>query len=201
MCHNPNIDPGNASLSISWEKATKEMMSRGYGNTARKTIQSFRENMASLYLDSKLTVPGHKIAAFMKKEEWMGVDGLNGCRQVGEGKILTARLAAITGTAIEFKLLVGLKLRVLALDMVKKTYNWFIVLYRHLDTELLHLSQMHLDTKALLVLLSKEVIILFTIIHNICKKGLEFSTSCDPLEYMVKCIWLTIEIHGAMEIR
>jgi hypothetical protein len=58
---------------------------------------------------------------------------------------------------------------------------------------------MKLDSESLLVLLSEEVIIMFSLVHNIRKKGLEFSLVCDPLEYMVRCIWLTIEIHGVME--
>ena len=40
---------------------------------------------------------------------------------------------------------------------------------------------------------------MFSLVHNIRKKGLEFSLVCDPLEYMVRCIWLTIEIYGVME--
>jgi hypothetical protein len=87
----------------------------------------------------------------------------------------------------------------LAFSMVNKTYNWYVVLHRHLDAELVRLTQMKLDSESLLVLLSEEVIIMFTLVHNIRKKGLEFSLACDPLDYMVQCIWITIEIHGAME--
>jgi hypothetical protein len=83
--------------------------------------------------------------------------------------------------------------------MVDRTYNWYVVLHRHLDAELVRLTQMKLDSESLLVLLSEEVIIMFSLVHNIRKKCLEFSLVCDPLEYMVRCIWLTIEIHGVME--
>ena len=83
--------------------------------------------------------------------------------------------------------------------MVDRTYNWYVVLHCHLDAELVRLTQMKLDLELLLVLLSEEVIIMFSLVHNIRKKGLEFSLVCDPLEYMVRCIWLTIEIHGVME--
>jgi hypothetical protein len=58
---------------------------------------------------------------------------------------------------------------------------------------------MNLDAEALLVLLSEEVIIMFTLVHNIQKKGLEFAMTVAPLDYMVRCICLTIEIHGVME--
>ena len=83
--------------------------------------------------------------------------------------------------------------------MVDRTYNWYVVLHRHLDAELIHLSQMKLDAEALLVLLSEEVIIMFTLVNNVRKRGLEFLMTVDPMYYMVRCIWLTIEIHGVME--
>jgi hypothetical protein len=83
--------------------------------------------------------------------------------------------------------------------MVDRTYNWYVVLHQHLDAELICLLQMNLDAEALLVLLSEEVIIMFTLVHNIWKKGLEFAMTVFPLDYMVRCIWLTIKIHGVME--
>ena len=197
LCHNPSVEPGSASTSLSWEKATKEMSLKGYAPTARKVVHIFNEIVAPIYSDGKEAIAGQKIAAFKTEGNWTGVDGLDGLRQRGEAKIITARGAAIT--AIESKLPIGSKLRDLALEMVAKTYNWYIVLHRHLDAELLRLTQMHLETDALLVLLSEEVIIMFTLIHNIRKKGVEFSLSSDPVEYMVQCIWLTIEIHGVMD--
>jgi len=59
--------------------------------------------------------------------------------------------------------------------MVDRTYNWYVLLHRHLDAELVRLTQMKLDSESLLVLLSKEVIIMFSLVQNIRKKGLEFS--------------------------
>jgi hypothetical protein len=40
---------------------------------------------------------------------------------------------------------------------------------------------------------------MFTLVHNVRKRGLEFSVTSDPLDFMVRCVWLTIEIHGVME--
>ena len=197
LCHNPSVEPGSASTSLSWEKATKEMSLKGYAPTAHKVVHIFNKIVAPIYLDGNEAIAGQKIAAFKTEGNWTGVDGLDGLRQRGEAKIITARGAAIT--AIESKLPIGSKLRELSLEMVAKTFNWYIVLHRHLDAELLRLTQMHLKTDALLVLLSEEVIIMFILIHNIQKKGVEFSLSGDPVEYMVQCIWLTIEIHGVMD--
>jgi hypothetical protein len=196
-CHNPNFDPGNASSLLTWDKATKDMSLKGYAPAARKTVRSFHEIVSALYTDGKEAIAGQKIAAFKSKAEWIGEDGRDGRRQRIEEKILTARIAAVS--AIESRLPVGSKLRSLAINMVDRTYNWYVVLHRHLDAELIRLLQMNLDVEALLVLLSEEVIIMFTLIHNIRKKGLEFLMTVAPLDYMVRCIWLTIEIHGAME--
>jgi hypothetical protein len=196
-CHNANVDPGNASSLLTWDKATKDMSLKGYTAAARKVIRSFHEIVSSLYTDGKEALPGQKIAAFKSTGEWTGEEGRDGRRQRIEEKLLTARVAVIA--AIESKLPDGSKLRSLAVSMVDRTYNWYVVLHRHLDAELVRLTQMKLDSESLLVLLSEEVIIMFSLVHNIRKKGLEFSLVCDPLEYMVRCIWLTIEIHGVME--
>jgi len=59
--------------------------------------------------------------------------------------------------------------------MVDRTYNWYVLLHRHFDAELVRLTQMKLDSESLLVLLSEEVIIMFSLVQNIRKKGLEFS--------------------------
>ena len=40
---------------------------------------------------------------------------------------------------------------------------------------------------------------MYTLVHNVHKRVLEFAMTCDPLDYMVRCIWLTIEINGVME--
>ena len=196
-CHNANVDPGNASSLLTWDKATKDMSLKGYTAAARKVVRSFQEIVSSLYTDGKEALPGQKIAAFKSTGEWTGEEGRDGRRQRIEEKLLTARIAVIA--AIESKLPNGSKLRLLALSMVDRTYNWYVVLHRHLDAELVRLTQMKLDSESLLVLLSEEVIIMFSLVHNIRKKGLEFSLVCDPLDYMVRCIWLTIEIHGVME--
>ena len=75
--------------------------------------------------------------------------------------MLTAKIAAVA--AIESKLPGGSKLRLLALNMVDRTYNWYVDLHRHLDAELVRLTQMKLDSEALLVLLLEEVIIMYTL--------------------------------------
>jgi hypothetical protein len=150
LCHHPNVDPGNASSLLTWDKATKDMAAKGYAPEARKAVRLFHKVVALLYTDGKEAIAGHKIAAFKTKGEWMGKDGRGGCRRRIEEKLLSAKIAA--EVAIESKLPAGSKLRSLALSMVERTYNWYVVLHRHLDAELVWLTQMKLDTEALLVL-------------------------------------------------
>ena len=80
LCHHPNVDPGNAHSSLTWNKATKDMAAKGYAPAARKAVRLFHEAFASLYTDGKEAIAGHKIAAFKTKGEWMGEDGCDGCR-------------------------------------------------------------------------------------------------------------------------
>jgi hypothetical protein len=63
-CHNANVDPGNALSLLTWDKATKDMILKGYTAAARKVIRSFQEIVSSLYTDGKEALPGQKIAAF-----------------------------------------------------------------------------------------------------------------------------------------
>jgi len=101
-CHSPNLNPGNATSMITWDKATKDMSLKGYAPAARKAVRSFQKIVSSLYTDGKEAIAGQKIVAFKSKGEWIGEDGRDGCRQRIEEKILTAKIAAVS--AIEYKL-------------------------------------------------------------------------------------------------
>jgi hypothetical protein len=107
-CHNPNLDPGNASSLMTWDKATKDMSLKGYAPAARKAVRSFHEVVSLLYTDGKEAIAGQKIAAFKSKGEWIGEDGRDGRRQRIEEKVLSAKIAAVS--AIEPKLPSGSKL-------------------------------------------------------------------------------------------
>jgi len=94
-CHNANVDPGNASSLLTWDKATKDMSLKGYTAAARKVVCSFQEIVSLLYTDGKEALPGQKIAAFKSTGEWTGEEGWDGRRQRIEEKLLTARIAVI----------------------------------------------------------------------------------------------------------
>jgi hypothetical protein len=196
-CHNPNFDPGNSTSSIEWSKATKDMAQKGYLDPARKTVRGVNEAVSALYTGGKEAIAGSVIASFKTAGVWAGERGRDGQRHKIEEKINTARMAAVA--SINGRLPIGSKLQQLALLLVEQSVSWYVELHRHLDNDLQRLTQMGLEKEAVLVLLSEEIIILFTLVHNVRKKGQEFSTSTDPKTFMVQWIWLTLECHSAME--
>jgi hypothetical protein len=80
------------------------------------------------------------------------------------------------------------KLREVALSMIGRTLAWFNTVHCHLDAELLQLSQLHISEDECLILLSEEIIIIFSMIHDIRKQRMEFTLKGKWVEYMVRCI-------------
>lgn len=197
LCHNSNFDPGNSTSSIEWNKATKEMANKGFSDTARKLVRSVHEPVSALYTNGKEAIAGSVVAAFKTSGTWTGVGGRDGQRHKIEEKVNTAKMSAIA--SINARLPIGSTLRALALFLVDRAVLWYTDLHRHLDNDLQRLTQMGLDKEAVLVLLSEEIIILYTLVHNVRKKGQEFTVSCDPMDFMVQCVWITLECHGAMD--
>ena len=196
-CHNSNFDPGNSTSSIEWSKATKDMGQKGYSDPARKVVRVVNEPVSALYTGGKEANAGAVIASFKTAGTWTGERGRDGQRHKIEEKINTAKLGVIV--SINGRLPVGSQLQKLAFLLVELSVTWYVELHRHLDNDLQRLTQMGLEKDAVLVLLSEEVIILFTLVHNVRRTGQEFSTSTDPKTFMIQWIWLTLECHSAME--
>ena len=68
-----------------------------------------------------------------------------------------------------------------------------------MDSELTKLSQMGIPLEDALVLLSEEVIIMFERFHLIRRKRMDFTVKGAKVEYMVRCIWLTLQVHVSMD--
>ena len=83
--------------------------------------------------------------------------------------------------------------------MVERTNLWIHAVHRHLDEELGKLTQMGIPEGEVLVLLSEEIIIMFLMIHDIRKQRMEFTLKGKHVEYMVRCIWLTLQAHAVMD--
>jgi len=69
-----------------------------------------------------------------------------------------------------------------------------------LDAELLKLNQQHITEEDALILLSEEVIIMFSRIQTECMQRMEFVASrANKVDYMTRCIWITLQVHQVMQ--
>ena len=102
-------------------------------------------------------------------------------------------------TAIEDKLPAGSQLGQLALRMLDHTLNWFTTVFKHLDSEFAHLKQLNISEDETLILLSEEVIIMFDRFYAIRRKRMDFTDHSSHVEYMVRCIWLSMQVHMVMD--
>ena len=69
-----------------------------------------------------------------------------------------------------------------------------------LDAELLKLTQQHIMAEDALILLSEEVIIMFSRIQTERMQRMEFVASCaNKADYMTRCIWITLQVHRVMQ--
>ncbi len=183
---------------MGWEKTTKFMAADGqYLATARKVVVSYNQQHSFFYTKGKSAIAGTRITAFKTAETWRGDGGLDSHRHEIERSLETAALVART-TVVE-KLPGRWKLREVALSMIDRTLAWFNTVHCHLDAELLQLVQLHISEDECLILLSEEIIIMYTIIHDIRKQRMEFTLKGKHVEYVVRCIWLTLQAHTVMD--
>ncbi len=65
--------------------------------------------------------------------------------------------------------------------------------------ELSRLTQLHISGEESLILLLKEVIIMYARIHDVQTHMMEFTTHVNKVHYMVRCIWVTLQAHRVMQ--
>ena len=147
--------------------------------------------------NGKPTIAGTRITAFKMAETWREEGGLDSRQHKIERSLKTAALVA--RTTIDEKLPGCGKLREVALSMIDRMLAWFNTVHPHLDSELLQLAQLHISEDKCLILLSEEIIIMFSMIHDIRKQRMEFTLKAKHVEYMVCCIWLTLQVHAVMD--
>jgi hypothetical protein len=183
---------------VGWEKTTKAMEESGVMSvTDRKVLASYNCNHAFWFTDGKPVVAGKVIGAFASAEKWSGTGGMDGHRVEMETSSETAGDCVQTGIAD--KLPAGSKLSQLAMKMLEHTQSWLSKVNKHLDYELTKLTQMHISPEEVLILLSEEVIIMFDRFYTIRRKRMEFIIKGTRVQYMVRCIWLTMQVHMAMD--
>ncbi len=184
------------SPASGWEKLTRGMED-GFSPTARKVVTSYSQPHCSWYMDEKPVVVGKLLPAFKDADCWNGVGGMDGRRNKIETSAATS--AEIAHWWISDKLPAGGKLAPLALKMVDRTVEWVHTVHKHLDMELLRLTQLHISKEESLILLLEGVIIMYARIHDVQKHMMEFTTHINKVEYMVQCIWMTLQVHRVMQ--
>ena len=179
-----------------WEKSTRGMED-DFSPSARKVVASYAQSHCAWYTDGKPVVAGKLLAAFKDADRWNGVGGMDGRRNEIETSAATS--AEIARGYISDKLPKAGKLAPLALKMVDRTVEWVHTVHKHLDMELTRLTQLHISEEESLILLSEEVIIMYSRIHDVRKHMMEFTGQINKVDYMVRCIWVTLQVHQVMQ--
>ena len=189
-------DPGYAPAT-NWEKTTRAM-EEDYSTTARKVVASYYQTHCWWYAEGKPAVAGTTLAAFKNTDKWEGMSGMDGRRREIE---TSAGISAEIGkTWVADKLPPTGKLAPLAIKMIDKTVEWISKVHKHLDAELLKLTQQHITAEDALILLSEEVIIMFSRIQTERMQRMEFVASrANKVDYMTRCIWITLQVHRVMQ--
>ena len=170
-----------------WEKSTRGMED-DFSPSARKVVASYAQSHCAWYTDGKPVVAGKLLAAFKDADRWNGVGGMDGRRNEIETSVATSAEIARRR-----------KLAPLARKMVDRTVEWVHTVHKHLDMELTRLTQLHISEEESLILLLDEVIIMYSRIHDIRKHMMEFTGQVNKVDYMVWCIWVTLQVHRVMQ--
>jgi hypothetical protein len=193
FCFDANYQPLKT-----WESLTKAMEKSGaHPITDRKVVASYNAQYCWWFSEFDSTVAGQTISAFSSKDKWQGVGGMHGRRKQIELSLESASDGV--RTALDDKLPDGGELRQLGLRMLEHTVNWFSTVFKHLDSEYTRLTQVNLSEKDALILMSEEIIIMFDRFYSIRRKRMEFSLSGSKVDYMVRCIWISLQVHMAMD--
>ena len=193
FCHDAAYTP-----LTGWETLTKAMEKSGtFPLTDRKVVASFNAHHSWWFVEGKTVVAGKTLQVFALKEKWQVTGGMDGRRD--EIELFLGTVADSIRTAIEDKLPAGSQLGQLVLRMLDHTLNWFSTIFKHLDLEFARLTQVNISENETLILLSKEVIIMFDCFYAIRRKRMDFTVQGSRVEYMVRCIWLSVQVHMVMD--
>jgi hypothetical protein len=149
------------------------------------------------FSEGKMVIAGKALQAFAMKEKLQGLGGMDGWHM--EIELLLDTAADGVCTTAEDKLPAGSQLSQLALRMIEHTLNWYATVFKHLDAEYTRLTQVNISKEETLILLSEEVIIMFDRFHAIWSKRMDFSVNGSQVEYMVRCIWISMQVHMVMD--
>jgi hypothetical protein len=165
--------------------------------TDRKVVASYNLNNSWWFSKGKPSMAGKVISAFATAEKWQGMGGMIGRREEIENSSNAVR--DCVRQAIGDKLPKGSKLALLAICMLEHTQGWFQKVHKQLDSKLTKRSQMGISSEDSLILLLEEVIIMFERFYSIRHKWMDFTVKGSRVEYVVRCIWLTLQVHVIMD--
>jgi hypothetical protein len=173
-------------------------MEDDYSSTARKVVALYYQMHCCWYSEGKPVVAGKVMAAFKDANKLNGLSSMDGCHHEIETSAATS--AEIAKTWATDKLPSDGKLAPLALKMIDRTIEWIHTVHKHLDLEYTKLTQQHILKEDALILLSKELIIMFTRIQAVQMQLMEFVASrANKVDYMARCIWITCQVHRVMQ--
>ena len=125
--------------------------------------------------------------------EWVERDG----RVVSRDCATSAEIAKMW---VSNKLPSDGRLAPLALKMINRIVEWIHTVNKHLDLEYTKLTQQHILEDDALILLSKELIIMFPRIQAVRMQRMEFCVShTNKVDCMTGCIWITYQVHWVMQ--
>jgi hypothetical protein len=84
---------------------------------------------------------------------------------------------------VEDKLPEGSLLSQLVIHLLEHTLQWFLTVFKHLDAEFTRLTQVKISEEEMLILLSKEVIIMYNCFHAIQCKHMDFTVNGSRVEF------------------
>ncbi len=124
-------------------------MKEDYSTTDRMVVASYYQTHCWWYAEGNPVV-----------DKWEGMSGMDRCwREIENSAGISAEIGK---TWVADKLPPNGKLAPLALKMTDKMVEWISKVHKHLDAELLKLTQQHITDEDALILLSEEVITIFS---------------------------------------
>jgi hypothetical protein len=89
--------------------------------------------------------------------------------------------------------------KALAMTLGSRSHDWWGYVSKFLDDELLTLEQWGIPDEKVYILVCDEMQIIFRKLFEKRMKMQVFSTGRDPLVYMARCIYITMQAHMVMD--
>jgi hypothetical protein len=168
-------------------------------STSCKYIASFRQKHPAFLLgdSGKPVAVGQRFPVLMNRTAWQGTAALIGARKT--------LLEAIKDSYANLKqyshdfLPSASEFKGLCMTLGSRSHDWWGYVAKFLDDELLTLEQWGIPDDKVYILVCDEIQIILRKIVEKRMKMQVFSTSRDPLVYMARCVFITMQAHMIMD--